>query len=308
MMCVSLAACAFTLAFIPPSDIKERPHLNHLTPEEYREFVKGTVAAAEKDPQRTAERARDIIIVMSGLEDRPEAWKIFETNVQYTINTMLLIVASANKKKRGRAFFREYQRQYQKTRSMLDHDADKFLLDSTTALAIRLNKELPATRTWLDTVKSLVVMFLAFPTGLAITMIVVMLASLAGGVGAWIHHIGEGYDSPSMRAVGFSLATIGQSAILSTYSVAIVIIINTVPPISWPTWPLWIVGFFHSGAASLVIKSPQQGTEAWWAAQYEAMKLSCWVGTIVFFVAAIWPSVLEPVFSWMPRFAELIST
>ena len=120
------------------------PNLNHLSNAEYDQFNETMFREHQNDPQRTGEQAEQILIGMLGLEEKQWTHKVFETDAKYTINSMLLLVANANKIKRGKAFIEEYKKQSEATAKMLHDEGQVMFLETTTDLLIRENGKLPA--------------------------------------------------------------------------------------------------------------------------------------------------------------------
>jgi hypothetical protein len=79
---------------------------------------------------------------MLGLEQKQWTHKVFETDVNYTVNTMLLLVANANKIKRGKSFIDEYKKQSEATAKVLGDATQVMFLETTTDLLIRENGKL----------------------------------------------------------------------------------------------------------------------------------------------------------------------
>jgi hypothetical protein len=121
------------------------PNLNHLSKAEYDQFNEMIFHEYQKDPQRVGDQAEQILIGMLGLEEKAWTHKVFETDVNYTTNTMLLLVANANKIKRGKTFIDEYKNQSEATAKQLHDEAQVMFLETTTDLLIRENGKLPTT-------------------------------------------------------------------------------------------------------------------------------------------------------------------
>jgi len=119
------------------------PNLNHLSKTEYEHFNEMIFREHQKDPQRVGDQAEQILIGMLGLEEKQWTHKVFETDANYTINSMLLLVANANKIKRGKTFIDEYKKQSEATAKLLHDEAQVMFLETTTDLLIRENGKLP---------------------------------------------------------------------------------------------------------------------------------------------------------------------
>ena len=122
----------------------QSPNLNHLSKAEYDQFNEMIFHEHQKDPQRIGDQAEQILIGMLGLDEKQWTHKVFETDVNYTINSMLLLVANANKIKRGKTFIEEYKKQSEATAKLLHDEAQVMFLETTTDLLIRENGKLPA--------------------------------------------------------------------------------------------------------------------------------------------------------------------
>ena len=121
------------------------PNLNHLSKAEYDQFSETIFHEHQKDPQHVGDQAEQILIGMLGLEDKQWTHKVFETDINYTINSMLLLVANANRIKRGKTFIDEYKKQSEATAKLLHDEAQVMFLETTTDLLIRENGKLPPT-------------------------------------------------------------------------------------------------------------------------------------------------------------------
>ncbi len=99
--------------------------LNSLTPEKYKAFNRLVFEDYQVDAQAVGEDARDIIITMAGLEDRPESHGVFEVDVNFNINAMLLLVANANQIKRELWFLDEFKRQIASTKLQLSTEDER---------------------------------------------------------------------------------------------------------------------------------------------------------------------------------------
>jgi hypothetical protein len=137
-------------------------NLNHLSKAEYDNFNKTIFEEHRKDPQQVGEQAEQILIGMLALEDKQWTHKIFEIDVNYTVNTMLLLVANANKIKRGRTFIDEYKKQSEATARQLHDETQVMFLETTTDLLIRENGKLsPPRRTLSLALRSFVYVLVA---------------------------------------------------------------------------------------------------------------------------------------------------
>ena len=73
---------------------------------------------------------------MAGLENRPESHGIFEVDVNFNINAMLLLVANGNKIRREAAFIEEFKRQVASTRPKLTTEDQRTYFDVFTTLLL----------------------------------------------------------------------------------------------------------------------------------------------------------------------------
>jgi len=111
-------------------------NLNSLTEKEYNAFNRAFYNEAKKDSQAAGQQARNAIIGMAGLENRPETHRVFEVDVNFNINALFLLVANANKIKREPGFIEEFQRQMASTRSQLRTEDERTYFDVFTALLL----------------------------------------------------------------------------------------------------------------------------------------------------------------------------
>jgi len=116
--------------------------LNNLSKAEYNQFNKDIFAEFKSDPQATGEKAKKILIGMAGLEARPAAHKMFETDVVFTVNSMMLLVANANKIKRQAGFLEEYKKEAADVEKQLSGEALTYHKVFTT-MVISENEKLP---------------------------------------------------------------------------------------------------------------------------------------------------------------------
>ena len=116
--------------------------LNSMSKAEYVAFNKDIMAEYQKDAQATGEKAKQILIGMAGLETRTASHKMFETDVVFTVNSMLLLVANANKIKRQAGFIEEYKKEASGVEKQLTGEALTYH-KVFTALVISENEKLP---------------------------------------------------------------------------------------------------------------------------------------------------------------------
>jgi len=134
-LALSLTACGQKKA----SDM----NLNSLTKQEYNAFVREISKAHKEDAQAVGEQSKQIIIGMAGLENRPESHGVFEVDVNFNTNAMLLLVANGNKIRREQAFIDEFKRQMAATRPKLKTEDQKTYFDVFTALLLSEHAKLP---------------------------------------------------------------------------------------------------------------------------------------------------------------------
>ncbi|NQT35110.1 hypothetical protein HQ587_07970 [bacterium] len=131
--------------------------------------------------------------------------------------------------------------------------------------------------------------------------IVMAIMGLAGAPGAIIFQAGIKTKRVLFLAFGFIFTALGQSYVVGAYSVFVVSLLRifsaTRPDV--PTWPLWIAAFFHSVAAPTygMKEKPEEPT-----AQHSTLGIVSLAATIVFIISAFAPSVLVPVYGWIPFF------
>ena len=118
-------------------------NLNSLTKKEYNAFVREIFKAHKEDVQAVGEQSKQIIIGMAGLENRPESHGVFEVDVNFNTNAMLLLVANGNKIKREAAFIDEFKRQMAATRPKLKTEDQRTYFDVFTALLLSEHAKLP---------------------------------------------------------------------------------------------------------------------------------------------------------------------
>ncbi|MFM2198023.1 MAG: hypothetical protein RLZZ505_1455 [Verrucomicrobiota bacterium] len=117
-------------------------NLNSLTEKEYNAFNRAFYDEAKKDAQTAGEQAKTAIIGMAGLEARPESHVVFEVDVNFNINSMLLLVANANKIKRESEFVEEFKRQMASVRPQLKTEDERTYFDVFTALLLSEHSKL----------------------------------------------------------------------------------------------------------------------------------------------------------------------
>ena len=108
-----------------------------LTPKEYNLFVKESTKEHLKDAQVSGRQAEKMMIVMLGLEKKPEFHGIFEIDVNFNINAMFILVANANKIKREEAFLKAFKDQIKTTRHQLKSEAERTFFDALTGLLLQ---------------------------------------------------------------------------------------------------------------------------------------------------------------------------
>lgn len=111
-------------------------NLNSLSEKEYNTFKRAFYDEWKRDSQSAGEQAKNAIIGMAGLEGRPESHGVFEVDVNFNINAMLLIVANANKIKREAGFVDEFKRQMSSVRPQLKTEDERTYFDVITALLL----------------------------------------------------------------------------------------------------------------------------------------------------------------------------
>lgn len=114
----------------------ENLNLNSLTEKEHNAFNRAIYNEYQTDAQLVGEQAKQIIIGMAGLENRPESHGVFEIDVNFNINAMLLLVANGNKIKREAAFIEEFKRQMASARPQLSTEDQRTYFDVFTALLL----------------------------------------------------------------------------------------------------------------------------------------------------------------------------
>jgi hypothetical protein len=98
--------------------------------------VKEIFKSHQKDAQEAGMQAKQVIIGMTGLENRPESHGIFEVDANFNVNAMLLLVANANKIKREKEFIDEFKREMATTRPQLKTEDQRTFFDGFAALLL----------------------------------------------------------------------------------------------------------------------------------------------------------------------------
>ncbi len=117
-------------------------NLNSLTEKEYNAFNRVLYNEWKRDAQSAGEEAKNAIIGMAGLEGRPESHGVFEVDVNFNINAMLLLVANANKIKREIEFVEEFKRQMASVRAQLKTEDERTYFDVFTTLLLSEHSKL----------------------------------------------------------------------------------------------------------------------------------------------------------------------
>lgn len=141
---VFIIFCAFFSLLLPVSCKQkakskvsfEGATLNSLSPKQYDEFNRMIFEQTIRDPHDSGEQAKHILIGMLGLEKRPESHGIFEIDINFNVNAMLLLVANANKIKRESEFVEEFGRQMSNTRRQLKNEDQRTYFDVMTLLLL----------------------------------------------------------------------------------------------------------------------------------------------------------------------------
>jgi hypothetical protein len=144
----ALAGLATLCLCLPMTTLAQNMNLNRLSDKEYDAFCQAMYDEYQKDSQKAFEKAYTVLMTMIGLDKKPEVQGIFKVNITYTINTLLLVVANANKIHRGDKFIKEYKEQMDWTRKRLTSEADIMLLETMTDLFIRENAKLKPQKKW----------------------------------------------------------------------------------------------------------------------------------------------------------------
>ena len=152
-----------------------------------------------------------------------------------------------------------------------------------------------------STLPALMTMFAACTVGLIAVGAVMIVMGLSGAPGAMIYEAGERKHSAALRALGFTLAALGQSYVVGAYAVLLISLLRafsaTRPHLA--TWPLWVAAFFHAGAvtAYAMKERPEMPT-----AQHYTLGVVSLLSFAIFLVVAISPSWLSPLYGWVPFF------
>ena len=110
--------------------------LNSLSRAEYREFKAEIQTELAKAPQASAKKAKQILIGLMGLEERPNAHSMFDIDPDFTVQSLLALVASANKIKLVDKELTNFKLLSVEVRPKLSSDIQKKYLDVLTALIL----------------------------------------------------------------------------------------------------------------------------------------------------------------------------
>lgn len=153
----------------------------------------------------------------------------------------------------------------------------------------------------MNTLLALLIMVAALTVGLGAIALVMLTMGLAGAPGAIMFAAGQKTKNSFLSNGGLIVAAIGQSYIVGAYAVFVVSLLRwfTEGRPDFPTWPLWIAAFFHSGAAPEygMKERPDNPT-----AQHHTLGIVALLATVVFFVAAFAPNSLSPFYGWVPLY------
>ena len=157
----------------------------------------------------------------------------------------------------------------------------------------------------MNTIRSILIMFLACSFGLMVIAIVMVIMGLAGAPGALIFEGGKKTKSVLLSVLGFVVAALGQSYVVGAYAVFVVgllIWFSEVRP-SMPTWPLWIAAFFHSFAAPEYAKRERVKEPT---AQHYSLGVVVLLSMAIFFIMVFAPNTLNPIYGWVPFYQSAI--
>lgn len=136
------AALVTICAFNSDTTFAQNLNLNHMTVKEYNEFNRNIYSEFQKNPEQTYNKSYTILMTMLGLDKKPESRAMFNVEMVFTVNTLLLVVANANNVYREKAFIKDYRKQVAVTRKLLTKDSDILLLETMTDMFIKQNAKL----------------------------------------------------------------------------------------------------------------------------------------------------------------------
>jgi|GEM_PF-5619567 len=121
---------------LKPSQPPEAPDLNSLSDTAYGKFKADFQNEFAKHPQATAKKAKQILIGLLNLEQTPNSHSVFEVDADFTIQSLLSLVATANKIKIGEKELEKFKLGSTRAREKLDLDIHKKYLDVFTAMVL----------------------------------------------------------------------------------------------------------------------------------------------------------------------------
>lgn len=153
----------------------------------------------------------------------------------------------------------------------------------------------------MNTLYSLLILLGAFIFGGILTIPMIILMGIGGGLGAMLFHLGSKNQIDILQGVGLLLTALGQALIVSLYAIFLVSVIRAWQ-ISFPNsvmWPIWIAGFYLANAPpGLAMKDP----DALKTAQGHTLGFAGLLVSCTFFVTVFRPSWIENWVSWIPFF------
>ena len=157
----------------------------------------------------------------------------------------------------------------------------------------------------MNTILAILIAFMACLFGLIAVAAGMLCMGLFGAPGAILYEIGKKKDQAPLRTAGILVAGLGQAFVVGAYCVLAVSLLHWLIAIkpSLPAWPLWFAAVFHTCA---IPANALKETEAAKTAQYIALPFASLAAIVTFILTITSPSVLEPVFGWIPWFDYLL--
>lgn len=137
IICIVLFPCGITSA-----QLANGSDLRSLSRNQYGEFRNLIIKQYQKDPQALAADAKDVLIGMLGLEQKPDFQVIFDKDINFNVNSMLLLVANASKVKLEPAFIEEYKKQSAAVGKLFIENTQTVFVEAISSLLLRENAKL----------------------------------------------------------------------------------------------------------------------------------------------------------------------
>lgn len=153
----------------------------------------------------------------------------------------------------------------------------------------------------MDTLYSLLIMFVACSAGMALMAVVMLVMGFGGMPGALLHLKGVSSRNGFLVMSGYALCALGQSYVVGAYAVFAVSLLRwfTEGHPDLPTWPLWFAAFYHGNAVPVLAlkENPEEPT-----AQHHTLGIVGLISILVFLLIVFSPNTLKPVYGWVPYY------